>query len=378
MLKWTAGQVVGAVMLVGLGAPLLRVPQVFAQAPAGAAPRQLGTVKSIDGGALTLTTKDGAQIAVAVPATASVLQLPPGSTDLKTATPGAAADIAVGDRVLVTGVPGDSATSLTASRVILMKSNDIAARNAQQQADWQKNGTSGLVHSVEGPDFTVAVGPRMVKVDTTPGTIFRRYADDSVRYEDAKTGTLTQVRTGDQIAVRGPKSDDGATITAQEVVTGTFENLSGALTAVDVSAGTVTLKDLTTKKTVTVRVTANSVLHKLPAGFAGGAGRPGGAAPGAAPAAGTAAAAPPRRPDLSRILPRLPLIAIGDLKPGDAVLLVASQGRSDADAPTAVTLLSGVEQLLSATAPGEKPITLSPWTLGVPEVGGAGGPGGGL
>ena len=52
--------------------------------------------------------------------------------------------------------------------------------------------------------------------------------------------------------------------------------------------------------------------------------------------------------------------------------VVASQGR--ADSLTAITMLSGVEQLLSSTAPGAQPITLSPWNLGVPEGGGGGGP----
>ena len=53
---------------------------------------------------------------------ARILQLAPGSTDLKSAQTIALKDIAVGDRVLVTGKAGDDAGSFTASRVILMKS----------------------------------------------------------------------------------------------------------------------------------------------------------------------------------------------------------------------------------------------------------------
>ena len=55
-------------------------------------------------------------------------------------------------------------------------------------------------------------------------------------------------------------------------------------------------------------------------------------------------------------------------------MIVASEGSAGSDALTAVTMLSGVEPLLSATPAGAQPITLSPWTLGVPEAGSGGGP----
>ena len=226
---------------------------LYAQAPAAtSAARQSGTVKAIDSTSITVVTAAGAQVSVPVAADATVLQLAPGQTKLSDGQPAKLSDIAVGDKVIV-GKPGDTDT---ASRVIVMKSSDIAARNAAEQADWQKRGTSGLVKSVDGTSFTVTAGAKTVKVDTTPKTIFRRYAADSVKFQDSTAGTLAQVHAGDQLSVRGEKSADGATITAEEVVTGTFANLSGVLTAVNPTAGTVSFKDLTTKKVVTVKLTA--------------------------------------------------------------------------------------------------------------------------
>ena len=70
--------------------------------------------------------------------------------------------------------------------------------------------------AVDGPVVTMAVGARVVKVDTSGATIFRRYADDSVSFEDAKTGTLAQIQPGDQISVRGSKSEDGGAIAARK------------------------------------------------------------------------------------------------------------------------------------------------------------------
>ena len=338
---------------------------LYAQAPA--APRALGTVKSISPTSLTVTTKDGADVTVTLSDGVQVVQLPPGSTDLKAGSPAQPADIAIGDRVLVTGKAGDTLPALSAARVVLMKSNDIASRKATQQADWQRNGTGGLVRAIDGTTLTIAAGARTLKVETNPQTIFRRYASDSVSFEDAKPGSLDQVRTGDQISVRGAKSGDGSSITAAEVVTGTFENLSGIVSGIDTTAMTVTLKDLLTKKTVTVQVTSNSDLRKLPAQAAASFATRNGA--GGAASAGAGAG---RRAgmDLSRMLSRLPTETLAELKTGDAVMIVASQGR--ADSLTAITMLSGVEQLLSSTAAGAQPLTLSPWTLGVPEGGGGG------
>lgn len=363
-------QQVGMLAVCALGAPVL-----VAQAP----PRQLGTVKGVDGRTVTMTTAAGGTVSVAVPEGTPVLELPPGSKDLKEATAGTFESVATGDRVLVTGKTGDSATLMNAARIVLMKGGAIAAQKASQQAEWQRNGMGGLVRGIDGQDLTVAAGAKSYKVATTQNTIFRRYAADSVAFSDAKPGTLGQVRAGDQISVRGPKSNDGMTITADEVVTGTFENLSGVITAVDPAAMTLTLKDLQTKKTVVVQVTPNSDLRKLSAqaaaGFAsrthapgagGGSPQQGGAAPAAAgEGAGSRRAA---GLDLSRLLVHLPTEHVADLKPGDAVMIVASEGRGDA--LTVITMLSGVEQLLSAPGAGSQPITLSPWNLGAPEGGG--------
>lgn len=377
-----------------------------------AVPHATGTVTAVAANAVTLKTDAGIQVAVTVPAEAKILVVAPGSKTLAGATPATLADIAVGDKALVNGRTGDTATALNAVRVVLIKSTAIAARNESEQADWQRRGTGGIVKSVDGPVVTVSAGARTLKIDTSSSTVFKRYAADSIKFEDAKTGTLDQIHPGDQLRARGDKSEDGLTIKAEEVVTGTFDNLSGQIASVNLADGSLTLKDLATKKTFTVKVTANSDLRKLPpeaaamlaagnrpggAGAPAGTGTPGtrpagaggypgtGSYPGAGgapgppaggwPGAGAAGASggPRRRSgDLSQMVGRFPTEGLADLKPGTAVLIVASQGQTPTSA-TAITLLSDVEALLTA-APGAEPFTLSPWSLAAPEGGGSGGP----
>jgi len=371
----------------------------LAQAPAAApvAARQIGTVKAISGSNIALTTDAGQQVTVSVADAARILQLAPGSTDLKTAQSSTLAEIAVGDRILITGKAGDTAGALIASRVILMKSSDIAQKNETEQADWEKRGSGGLVSAVDAGTgmVTISVGAKKIQVQTSGSTKFRRYAGDSVKFEDTKPGTLAQIQVGDQLRVRGAKAEDGSSIQAEEVVSGSFKNLAGTLATIDATSGTLTLKDLTTKRTMTVKVTAHSDIRKLPpqaaAMFAArakggvtdaGAGSGGGSAPGAGPgAAGSQRGAGAGRPegrsagmDLSQMLARLPNETVADLKVGDAVMIVASQAEPSSSTVTAVTLLFGVEPILAATPSGAPAMTLSPWSVGggAPEGGGGG------
>ena len=75
-------------------------------------------------------------------------------------------------------------------------------------------------------------------------------------------------------------------------------------------------------------------------------------------------------PDFQQMLARMPAVSISELNKGDAVMLVATEG-SAGSGPTAITLLAGVEPILTAAPAGMNAAAtvLSPWNLG---QGGAG------
>jgi len=384
---------------------------VYAQATpdaAAAATRtnQRGTVKSITGTTLVIATDAGVQYTVSADAPAKVVVLAPGSTDLKTAEPGTLESISVGDRVLVSGKPGE-ANTIVALRVIVMRSADIASRNAAQQADWQRRGSGGIVSAVDPGtgSVTIKAGARTVQLVTSPKTIYRRYAPGSVKFEEATASNLQQIMPGDQLRVRGDKSEDGTSITAEEIVSGAFRNVAGTIASIDAANSSVTVKDLATQKNVVVRLTAESDLRNLPEQMAtmlasrnrGGAAGPAGAG-GQRPAGGPVPPAPAHAEgaatpgaggpgvgrgmgagragggDLSQMIARLPSTTLAELKPGAALMIVASQG-APSDPLTAVTVLSGVEPILAATPSGSQPMSLSPWNLGAGGAeAGSGGP----
>jgi hypothetical protein len=394
-------------LLAGLGAwPLMGHAQDAGQA-AGApkAPPAVGTIKTISGNALTLSTDSGSEVKVIIAADAKLVRVPPGSKDLKEAVAVTLADLQQGDRILVRGKPGDAGT-MVASTVIAMKKGDIAEKQSHERAEWQKHGIGGLVKSVDAGAGTVTIGTmtaagnKDMAVHVGKGTILRRYAPDSIKFDDAKPSALDEIKAGDQLRARGIRSADGGEFTADEIVTGAFRNISGMIASVNPGAGTVTLTDLVTKKSVEVKVTADSQVRKLPAPMAqriamrlkGGApdanggnaaaagdGTNGAAAAQTPPAqgvgnsggAGMASGGPggPGGPgggargaggDLQQMLARLPANTLADFQKGDAIMIVATSGQKESQA-TAITMLGGVEPILQASPQGAS--ILTPWSL---------------
>src|SRR2546427_8514950 len=367
---------------------------------ASSAARPVGTIKSISGNTILLTTDAGGDVTVQVQDATKLVRIAPGQKDLKDATPIQLTDVQPGDRILVRGKPADDGKSVIANSVIVMKKADITEKQSREREEWQKRGFGGLVNSVDAASSTISVTvpsqgeKKTVAVHLSKDTILRRYALDSVKFDDAKPAPLDQIKPGDQLRARGSRNADGTELTAVEVVSGTFRNIAGTISAIDPSAGTVTLQDLATKKPVTVKITSESQLRKLPPqmaqriavrlkgtpaeaatpaadGAAGPANAPqnpnprgsrlGG--PGAGGPDGMSRPAGNGSPDLQQAINRMPPAPLSDLQKGDAVMLVATEGRRGG-MPTAITLLGGVEPILQASPNSNASTILSPWSLG--------------
>jgi hypothetical protein len=234
--------------------------------------------------------------------------------------------------------------------------------------------------------------------------MLKRYAPASVRFDAALPASIDAIHGGDQLRARGAKSADGASIDAVEVVSGTFRNISGTVSSTDPATSTLVVKDLASKKQVTIHITPDVQMRKLPErmaaflamrlkGTSGGAGggwnggsqaggSPGGGAPGGGAGTGQRAGAGQgagqgsgQAPasgggqwagqggagggDPQQMLSRAPTIQLADLKKGDAVMIVATDGTTDV---TAITLVAGVEPLLEAPAASQS--LLNNWSMG--------------
>ena len=384
---------------------LLSIVSVFAQAPPQQTPapgllaKAVGEIKTLSGTSLTLATEDGKTQSIALPENVRVVRIAPGATDLKNATPITVEDLQKGDRVLVQGKASDDGKSMVAVRVVVMKQSDVAAKQQQEKDDWQKRGIGGLVSEVDPTAGTVTIsvttlaGSKKVLVQTTKKTAIRRYSPNSVKFDDAKPSKLVDVHPGDQLRARGNKNAEGTEFAAEEIVSGSFRNIAGTITTVNAADNSLTVTDLLTKKQVVVNVAADSQLRKLPQmmaqriamrlkgqtpeGQPSAAGAPSGGAPANAAAASPPSGASPGGPggagayggggaargggDLQQMLTRLPAVTVSDFQKGDAVILVSTEGTDSA--VTAITLVGGVEPILTASPTARQGMVLSPWSL---------------
>lgn len=344
---------------------------------AQAAARLVGTITAIDGNTLTVKTDAGEEKQVTVPAETAIKRLEPGQS-LAQAAAIALSDLAVNDRVLMK--LDTSATPPQATMIVAMKHSDVAQRQEKEREAWQQ-GIAGLVKKVDPAANTILVatgaGPtaRNVTVHLTQSTQLLRYSPQSVNFADARPGPLDAIKPGDQLRARGALNADKTEIAADAIVSGTFRNVSGLITQVDPTNGAITVKDLATKKPVTVHVPADVQMRRIPERMAQMlAMRLKGAVPARdgngreqkpSPAAGSAGArfSIGQNPggaggDMQRMLSFAPAIKLTDLQKGDAVMIVATDGTSEVNA---ITLLAGVEPLLEAP---EATNLLSNWSMG--------------
>lgn len=390
-------------------APLSLVPVCFGQEQAVG--RALGEVTKTDAAQrqLTLKTATG-EVTVTVDAKAKVLRVAPGATNLNNAAAMELTDISVGDRLRARGRMTEDQKSLAALEIVVISQSDIANKQAAERADWDRRGATGIVTDVAADSVTVNVrtieGVKPLVITPAPAAVIRRYTPDSVKFADAKPSKLSEIRKGDQVRARGNKTPDGAQMTADEIVSGQFKMIAGLVLSVDPQENVIRINNIETKKPMTVKISTDSSLKKLqpplaqaiasrlhgvtagerppggaPVGAPGGGGGPGnnggGPAGGLAggPGGGSGGGRGPggfgggRGGDMQSMIDRTPAIKISDLMTGDAVIISSTAG-STADQVTAITLLAGVEPIL--TKPGTREMSLGDWNMGGGDLGGIG------
>ncbi len=380
----------------GTSAPTTPAAQ---QPSAGISPNGvIGEVTVIDGVAkqLTVKTDTGSVVAVLLDDKTIYKRVPPGETNLKNATDIVMTDVAVGDRVFARGRVADDQKSVPARQVIVMTKADLAQKHERDRAEWQRRGVLGVVSALNPATKEITInmrgreGTQPVVIAATDTTQFRRYAPDSIKFDDAKSSTLAELKVGDQLRALGERSPDGARFTPQEVVSGTFRTLLGTVTAVDAAHNQLTIKN-EQKQLLTVVIGQDSSLRRVPemmaqmmamrgqggggmmaGGGGGGGNRPEGQGrPAGQPAAGGTppqggeqggAGAGQRRMggpgggggfDMQGMLESLPATTLADLKPGD-VLIVSSTVGADPTRLTAINVIAGADTLLAMMGPRQQ------------------------
>ena len=335
-----------------------------------------GDVVAISAERITINSKAG-NIDGVLSAKTEFKRVDPAKPDLAAATPATVSDIAVGDRVMATGVLDAEGKSFPARSVYLMSKSAIAQKNAKEAEMWRTRGIAGKVTAVNAQtnQITVEVRGLMGTTSTvlTPkgDAKFKRYAPNSIRFDQAVDSSIADVKQGDMIRALGDKSSDGTSFSAEQIVTGAFQTIAGTVKSVDTAKNEIVITNLQTKKDVTVELGSTSIMKKFPAEMAerlaggqigaGGMRPPGQGGiqqgqPGGQPAGGQPGAGAPGqgRPGMGGgrgsggiddMLERFPNITAADLKAGD-MIAISSTKNGDLTKVNAIKLLAGVEPFL--------------------------------
>lgn len=352
---------------------------VFAQtqpAQGTAAPHSqvAGMVTAVDAQAnqVSLKSDKGDAITVTTTEKTVVLHLPPGENDVTKGSKMALPSLGAGDRVVAFYRGPADQKAIQATSLVVRTKADLALIADKEREDWQKRGTSGTVATIDATakSLTMKVGQRSLAVVASEKTEFLRYAPDSAKFSDAKPSSFAEIKVGDQVRVLGDKSADGATIKAEKALSGAWRQFAATINSINAAAGEIVIKDLATKKALTVRVVSDTTMKKLPETTAAVLARrygPGGGQLDAQAALGRAGgrrggAASGPGGDIGQMLDRLPAMPLSELKRGDAIMVSTTQG-SDPGRVTAVMLLAGVEPLLTASPNATRDI-MGGWNLG--------------
>src|ERR1044071_1329852 len=182
----------------------------------------------VDTRQVIVTTAAGSQVTVTLSDRTVCMRIPPGEKTKDKFIKIAPTDFAVGDSVFARGRMSEDRKSMPALEFYVMSKGDIAEKGERERGQWNKRGISGTISAInaETKEITVdartADGPKPIVVATNAETKFRRYAPDSVRFDDAKAGTFADLKAGDQLRALGTKSTDGARFTPEEIVTRSF------------------------------------------------------------------------------------------------------------------------------------------------------------
>jgi co-chaperonin GroES (HSP10) len=355
----------------------------------------MGEVTSIEPGAkqMSVKTDAGSLVTVSLDEKTEYLRIPPGETSMDKAAKIAFTEIAVGDKVYVRGKVSDDRKSVPAQKLIVMSKGDIQKMHEHERAEWQRRGVAGIITALNAQTSEVTLqtrtreGVKALVVSAPESVKFRRYAPDSVKFSDARPSSFSELKVGDQLRALGDKSADGSKLTAEQVVSGSFQTIGGTVTAVSPETNEIKITVLGSKKALTIVINKDSMLRKIPPQIAAmiamrsqggpggpqgsggpqGGGSPQGSSPqgsGGRPAGGSGGPGQPGQPgagggpggeprrmggggDFQDMLERMPALTLADIKTGDVIAVSSTMG-ADPSRLTAITLVTGVDAVLTA------------------------------
>jgi co-chaperonin GroES (HSP10) len=290
----------------------------------------IGELTAVDAAGNQLKLKSTAgEFTVVLTGKTKYLQLAPGETSLTKSEPIAITSVNVGDRVMARGSVKVDQLLVNATHIIVMKKEDIARKRERERDEWRR-GVVGRITTInqQNRELTLAVrsgAERNVEVSIPDTVLVRRYAPDSAKPGQARTGVFTELKVGDVVRARGSYSPAGKRFVPEEIIAGTFRMAGGKITSLNAAAGEIVIDNILTRSPLTIIITPDSMVRRIL----------------------------PKHVDMllgndkQDVVERLPEMKLSELKIGDVILVSSTVGNNPARA-TAIILAGGAEAIIAA------------------------------
>lgn len=311
----------------------------------------IGTAGEISSSALTLESESGTTQSIRVSASTDYLAVQPGQEDLREARKIEWREIKPGDRLLIK-YSRASDGALNALRVICISTTDLEKAQTEQQSDWVRNGTRGVVERIDTAARVIWLRSRskssqpQVRIHVGNDATVRHYSVFSLRFDLAEASSFDQIQEGDQLRAKGTLNADHTFLEAALVYFGTFQSIAGTITSVDLPNARLSVKDIKAKRTFTFSFRPNADIRVLPAAVANSV------------ATALHLQSTGSNQDLRDKLDKSAVVHLDALKPGVTILIVASGANHSL---LALKILAGIEPIFQSSADASSLIT--DWAL---------------
>ena len=216
-----------------------------------------------------------------------------------------ARDVQVGDFLCIEAQDGHDA-----ARIAYVPHADAARAQLEFLVQWQSNSTFGIIESMGTNGRGFVVSPALAESGGIPVRVlvgdnvrFRKFGDNATRIGDASPIQYEDLQVGDKVYVRGTHAAGDPVWHATLVVKGGVRGILGTILSVDTVQSTLRLREFGSGRKFNVNLPAGEVYKASDA---------------------------PTDPVPVNTLSGVPLvpIALSDLMPGDAVLVVGSANTS--------------------------------------------------
>ena len=329
----------------------------------------IGEVTAIDTSSKQIQVKknDGSNAVVLFADNTVFSRVPPGEQTLQGAVRISPSEIDAGDRLYARGIFSEDGRTVTTRSVVIMAKTDILQKQERERSEWRNRGIAGKVTAISLParEITLLVatreGKKSITIEANSSSVrFRRYAPDSIKFDDAILSSFSELKVGDQLRSLGERSADGSRFKSEEIVFGSFRTLGGTVTAVNNQTNEITIKPITGVQPLVITVGENSMMRRVLPEVASAivrqvtnnaaAGKTTQKTVSSAESSKLENSAVKNPADLQEDIERSPVLNLAGVKAGDMVLITT--GNTNQAMPIkAAVFLSGVESVLSLFKP---------------------------